>query len=252
MRVLVAIPTYNNVASGYTIRHVLNALAKQTHKNFRLLIVYKPHPNDKTLSIIDEYKDLLDIEVKTDYGYIEEAMNVIFDIAKDYDLVLTLDDDSVPCSDWVRQHVSMHQALEKIGLLGGLTQPSSPVCSKYEFVKRPIGKMLGYYKPLYDIYEYYISYVNDMGFTVCLNNKITKIYGKTSDNLDELLNKAMFVLSSAAWIGGCNMSIKSKYVDGFKLPGITYRGIGYERALTTYIVKQKGHTALFNGGKLSI
>jgi len=71
MRVYVAIPTYRNF--GRTIGKTLEALAKQTYQNFKVLIVYKPFPGDRTLDVIDEFRDELDIEVVVqNEGYLKK------------------------------------------------------------------------------------------------------------------------------------------------------------------------------------
>ena len=71
----------------------LEALASQSFRDFRVLIVYKPSPGDKTLDVIDEFRDRLDIEVSIQSeGFFEEAMNIIFEVSRDYDITLTTDD----------------------------------------------------------------------------------------------------------------------------------------------------------------
>jgi len=64
MRVLVGLPTFNNGAFGYTIRRTLEALADQSYRDFRVLVVYKPSPGDGALDVVDEFRDKLDIEVR--------------------------------------------------------------------------------------------------------------------------------------------------------------------------------------------
>ena len=56
-KAVVAIPTYKNF--GKTIGMTLTALSNQTYKNFRVLIVYKPYPNDSTLSVINSLQNKL-------------------------------------------------------------------------------------------------------------------------------------------------------------------------------------------------
>ena len=252
MRVYVAIPTYRNF--GRTIGKTLEALAKQTYQNFKVLIVYKPFPGDRTLDVIDEFRDELDIEVVVqNEGYFEEAMNVIFDVSRDYDVVLTLDDDSIPNNRWIEQHLYMHRSLERLGLLGGLIEPPLPICGdvKKRLSVRLLAKeLLGYYKPLYGIFDQFISYINDMGLNVCFNKNIIKLTKMNLKTLNQYLSYTLLALSAAYGLGGCNMSFKSKYVQGFRLPGVTFRGIGYERALVIHIIKQGGVTALFNGGRV--
>jgi len=69
------------------------------------LIAYKPFPGDKTLGIVDKFRDKLDIEIIIqNEGYFEEALNLIYRNA-DGDLLITTDDDAIPELDWVRKHI---------------------------------------------------------------------------------------------------------------------------------------------------
>ena len=76
MRVLVGLPTFNNGASGYTIRRTLGALANQSYRDFRVLVIYKPSLSDGTLDVVYEFSDKLDIGVRIQGdGFVEETMN---------------------------------------------------------------------------------------------------------------------------------------------------------------------------------
>jgi len=122
MRVLVGLPTFNNGASGYTIRRTLEALVNQSFRDFRVLVVYKPNPGDGTLDVVDEFSDKLDIEVRIQSdGFVEEAMNEIFKVAVDYDITLTTDDDAIPTKTWIQEHIQFHKNHEKIGIISGIT-----------------------------------------------------------------------------------------------------------------------------------
>jgi len=211
-----------------------------------LLISYKPHPSDNTLSLLDNYADKLDIEVMIQsQGYIEESMNMIFKTARDYDILLLLDDDSVPSKDWVKQHVYLHSIWNTIGIIGGRIEPSPSIPSENRFFKI-FRRYLGYYKPLYEIFHNYISYVNKMGLSVGFNQDIVNMGYNKIQNLNDLLEKKNFVLSSAYGLGGANMSIKSPCIRNFEFPCATLRGIGYERCLTTHITNMGFHSVLVN------
>ena len=76
MRVLVGLPTFNNGASGYTIRRTLETLAGQSYRHFRVLVIYKPSPSDGTLDLVYEFSDKLDIGVRIQGdGFVKETMN---------------------------------------------------------------------------------------------------------------------------------------------------------------------------------
>ncbi len=231
MKILIGIPTYSNSRFGYTIRQTLEALINQSFKDFRVLIIYKPSPSDRTLDVIDEFRDELDIEVKIQSeGFVEEAMNMIFEIAKDYDITLTTDDDAVPTKTWIEEHVKFHKSHEKVGIAQGVVVSNYDFC--YEYMHR-LRSLIGYHKPLLKELSNYGVIINDMGLLACRSK--------------ELGNVKDYVLTIS--IGGVNMSFKSKhYINCFALPGYTKRGIHYERLLVLYYIKQKLHSAFFNGG----
>jgi len=244
MRLLVAIPTYKNFSSGYTIAKTLNGLVQQNIKDFRLLIVYKTYPLDKTLDIIDNYKDRLEIEItKQKDGYVEEAMNLIFNISRDYDIVLTLDDDTIPCNTWIDEHIYLHKCFNRVGLITGLLEPFVNVHRKNQIIEK-IYNIWGYYKPLYSEFKYYLTYINDMGLSVDFNPLIVRPYDRHIDNLREILEQSIFTLSAGAI--GANMSFKGKTVENFTLPGATLRGIGYEQVFVTHLIRQGFQSAIAN------
>ncbi|MGC8544099.1 MAG: glycosyltransferase family A protein, partial [Vulcanisaeta sp.] len=234
MKILVGIPTYSNSRFGYTIRQTLEALVNQSFKDFRVLVVYKPSPGDKTLDVVDEFKDKLDIEVKIQSdGYFEEALNMIYEVAKDYDITLTTDDDAIPTKTWIEEHIKFHKNHEKIGISQGIVIPSRNYCYESWYLPR---SLIGYHKPLLKELNDYSTIVNDMGLLACK--------GKWRDYR---FNNRGYVLSIE--IRGVNMSLKSRsYIDGFALPGYTKRGLHNETLLALHYVRQGLHSALFNGG----
>ena len=66
MRVLVGLPTFNDGASGYTIRRTLEALANQSYRDFRVLVIYKPSPGDETVLsvVLDEFRRMFSDDVE--------------------------------------------------------------------------------------------------------------------------------------------------------------------------------------------
>ena len=234
VKILVGLPTFNNGASGYTIRRTLEALTDQSYHDFKLLIVYKPSSGDKTLDIVDEFRDKLDIEVKIQSdGFVEEAMNEIFKASTDYDITLTTDDDAIPAKTWIKEHVQLHKNHEKIGITQGMVNPQEYECYEYlRFVKN----LIGYYKPLTKELHNYAYVVNDMGLFVC---KKPKLLSATRNY------EYIYTLG----IAGVNMSFKSgQLIDGFTLPGYIKRGLRYETLLALYYIKQGFYSIIFNGG----
>ena len=244
MKTLVAVPTFNNISSGYTINQTLEGLTSQKWKDFRLLVIYKHHPQDQTLEIVDKYKDTLDIEIIVQHeGYIEESMNLFFNAAKDYDIALTLDDDAIPSSDWLKQHIYLHESFDKLGAIAGKVEPSSSPYKRGKILTQ-IYNSIGYDKPLFSVFRHYISYINDIGLFVFFNPKLGTSVDQFFNDQNNFLENVSFILSTG--IGGANMSIKSKIIKDFQLPCATTRGIGYEKVLAVHIIKQGFHTAAVN------
>jgi len=236
MKILVGIPTYNNSRSNYSIRQTLEALSNQTIKDSHVLIVYKPSPGDRTLDVVSEFKDGLDIEVKIQsYGFFEEAMNIIFEASKDYDITLTTDDDAIPSETWINEHVIFHKNHDRIAIVHGITIPTTHYC--YEHL-RTVKLLINYYKPLIKLMVNYSNFIiNDIGLLVCKGKEPFNGNANTHDyELD-------------IGIRGVNMSFKSgPYIDGFSLPGYTIRGIRNEQLLALHYLKQGFNAASFNGG----
>jgi len=232
MRVLVGLPTFNNGVSGYTIRRTLGALADQSYRDFRVLVVYKPSPGDGTLDVVDEFRDRLDIEVRIQGdGYFEEAMNEILKAAVDYDITLTTDDDAIPTKTWIQEHIQFHKNHEKIGITQGIVIPQQNTC--YEYL-RFIRQLIGYHKPLIKELCNYKVIINDMGLTACDPKFIS------------MVKKYGYAYTVAI---GVNMSFKSgQLIDGFALPGYTKRGLSNENFLALHYIRRGLYSATFNGG----
>ena len=238
MRVLVGLPTFNNGASGYTIRRTLGALANQSYRDFRVLVVYKPSPGDGTLDVVDEFRDRLDIEVRIQGdGYFEEAMNEIFKAAVDYDITLTTDDDAIPTKTWIQEHIQFHKNHEKIGITQGIVssqiQNNESYFSLY-ILMRFLGHLIGFYRPLIKELYGYRMIVNDMGLLACANCELG-------------IEKHDYIHTFG--IAGVNMSFKSgSLIDGFVLPGYIRRELDNESLLALHFIRQGFHSAMFNGG----
>jgi len=236
MRVLVGLPSFNNGAFGYTIRRTLGALADQSYRDFRVLVVYKPSPGDGTLDVVDEFRDRLDIEVRIQGdGFVEEAMNEIFKAATDYDITLTTDDDAIPTKTWIQEHIQFHKNHEKIGIVNGAVVSQTLGGKCHEYLK-PVRQLLGYRKPIMRELHNYVEIINDMGLSACGNPRLLRAIGN---------HEYMYTVV----VGGGNMSFKSgSLIDGFALPGYTKRGIHYERLLVLHYVRRGFHSVVFNGG----
>ena len=236
MRVLVAIPTYRNASTGYVIRSTLKALCDQTLGGFRVLVVYKPSPGDRTLDIVDEYKDKLDIEVRVQQsGFFEEAMNEIFRVSEEYDLTIVTDDDAVPSSRFVEDHVAFHNTHGKVGITSGLVVEKTVWASRASLAAFLAKRVLGVNKPLLENMNDYDVFISNVGLTA-----LKKLYQKHGWEGEYVLTVD---------IRGVNLSFKSRnYIEGFELKGYTVRGLRNEQLLALHYIRQGLHATRFKGG----
>jgi glycosyltransferase involved in cell wall biosynthesis len=227
MRVLVGLPTFNNATSGHSIRKTLDGLANQTCRGFEVLSVYKPAPGDDTLGLLDEYRGRMNIEVavKRD-GFIEEAWNTILAASGDYDLLLTIDDDAVPSPGWIQEYVDLFQDHANLGIAS-----RHGACYRTQSFNRA-RRLIGYQVPLLPAFKEYPDYINDMGFMVLAQR---------------LEPGTVFSIGLA----GCTMGFRPSLSEGFELPCVTVRGIAWETVLALHIIRQGGHSAVTESGRVS-
>lgn len=221
--VTVAIPTYRN--NGETIGKTLEALARQTYRDFSVLIVYKFYEGDKTLDVVEKYGKHLDVKIiEQKHGYFEEALNIIYSNAKSDILILT-HDDTVPSKTFVEEHVRLHLEYPDIGVIGGFVEPIHDL--KHERVKslsKIVYKIIRYSSPLIESMNMYSSYPNILGFLY---------YNEPPFRKGEV--------RYTFWIEGVNMSVKRKIYRDFALPCSTVYGTGNEILLSLYSLKKGYH-----------
>ncbi|WP_338602448.1 glycosyltransferase family A protein [Sulfolobus tengchongensis] len=223
MEVTVGIPTYKN--NGETIGRLLDALTKQSFKRFKILIVYKESEGDKTLDVISQFQNKLDIEIKFQKeGYFEEAMNILYSEA-DSDILITTDDDAIPSSIWIEDHVKLHQNFSEYGVIGPLEGNIKD--TDYNLFKLAYSKIME--SPLE---QKMLSFNNYFAITGILvkNPFISNKY-----NIVKTFNPI-----------GFNMSIKREVYEDFKLPCFTIRGIGNEPYLCLHAYRKNLPCALVN------
>lgn len=118
MQVTIGIPTYKN--DGHTIGNLLEALTKQTYKDFKVKVIMKRgerRGDEKTLQILDSFRGDLDLNlVYQEEGLFEEALDLLF--REKADLYVTTDDDATPSPTWVEDHVRI-QEMEWVGCATG-------------------------------------------------------------------------------------------------------------------------------------
>ncbi|NON63037.1 glycosyltransferase family A protein, partial [Acidianus sp. RZ1] len=154
----VAIPTFKN--NGTTIVDLLNSLTRQTFSRFKTLIVYKDSPEDKTIKVIEKFRDKLDLEIiEQKDGYIEEALNLIFSNFEG-DILMTTDDDAVLPNNWIESHIKVHEKYPWAGVIGSLGHGYN----KSRFFMRLYNSLLE--SPLDKGMREYVNYFSKSGILV--------------------------------------------------------------------------------------
>ena len=161
VKVQIGIPTYRN--NGTTIVLVLDALTRQTYKDFEILVVYKPSEDDiRTLDVIEKFSKRLDIKViEQKYGKIEEAMNLIYSNAT-ADILLTLDDDNIPTEKWIEDHLKFHEKYPEAGAFRGKIKHKGDVSITLDAKIRSLIKRI-FYRPYSHEFREYAGYLTIFG-----------------------------------------------------------------------------------------
>jgi glycosyltransferase involved in cell wall biosynthesis len=240
MHLSVIIPTYKR---AHLLGYVLDGLSRQTCKNFDVIIVLKPS-GDKTEKVVEEYGGLLDMDlVLQRRGFVVDALNLGLEHANG-DVIAFLDDDAVPCVDWVERHVESYEMFSNIGGVAGNVIPAKlfkgklkkiaddashiiPPYRSSTFFERVFGKVWD--APL-DGMEDFLVYISKAG-VVGYNLDVSRC--ACSRPVKSLLGM------------GANMSVLSEAVYGFRFQGSWVLGLAWEQFLGWHLWK-KGYNIIFN------
>jgi glycosyltransferase involved in cell wall biosynthesis len=227
MKVLVGIPTYNNRASGYSIKDTLAGLANQEEKGFSVLVVAKPCAGDDTLELVDSYKDEIDLEVLVQRtGYVEEAMNAILEGSKRYDLLLTIDDDAVPNPRRIKQYIGLFERFPNLGAITGAVDPPTFDMGYHQRIR----SLLLLDRPLIPALDRYCGYFSDIGL------------------FEFPLRYPGSLVIYSLGLRGVNMGVLCFLLRDFRLPCVSLRGLGYEWLTGLNVVKQGRDCAVLRKG----
>jgi len=228
MDVEIAIPTCCN--DGKTIKFTLQSLAKQTYKDFHLLIVYKPTPNDHTPDVLKPFSRELNMSIiEQTEGGIDDAMNLIFQNATG-DILLTTDDDEIPDENWVNDHVLFHERYPNGGAFRGrVKRKSSDVGRRVKF--KGLRRLI--YSDYSRDFKEYIGYLTVFGLP----------YDR-SDNASPRKGEVMKTITLAYE----NSSFKRKVYNDFRAPGYSLRGFHGEDLISLHAIKKGFFTGEIDGG----
>ena len=210
--VIVVIPTYKRD----TVFKLLDSLQHQSYKNFDIMIIYKPWEGyKKVLDKIKEYKTLSIRLIKQNSGFFEEALNLAYRKA-DSDIVIHTDDDAWVDKNWITEHVEIHKKNKKIGMVTGRVIENIDQNGK----KLPLS----------------IRIPNELKWLMNKHTLIDKPITKKFIGYGMYLGKSGMLVDTGKRYEliktlkqhGVNMSWKLEALTGFKLPGFTLNGGGFE------------------------
>jgi glycosyltransferase involved in cell wall biosynthesis len=233
----VLIPTYKR---GHLIGYALEGLRNQIYKNFETLVILKLS-GDGTEEVIKKYKNAMNIKlIVQKKGYFTDALNLGLEQAEG-DIIAFLDDDAIPQSDWLQNHVKTYTEFNVGGVAGNvipvmlkgkelipIKDNMSEVIPNYEPFAEAIGRKI-WNRPLKGL-EDYLVYISKAG-TVAYNCRLSK--NAWHQNTKSLLGM------------GVNMSVLSKAIKDFQFPNSWILGLTNEQFLGWHIWK-KGYSLVFN------
>jgi glycosyltransferase involved in cell wall biosynthesis len=234
--VTVLIPT---VGRPHLLEYVFNGLRGQSFTDFGVLLVARPG-DIGTMEVAERFSDFLDIKIifQERQGLIEAYNEGIHNA--DGDVIVFLDDDAVPDSNCIREHVLTYERLNVSGVSGEVIPAyivdsalkpvygSSEVVSFYkEFnILRIIGDKL-WNCPL-DGQENYLAYISKAGYS----RKNIRLAHKE--------------IVSSLFCMAANMSALASAIKDFQIPSsFLKRGIDFEQVLGWKMWKN-GHKMVFN------
>jgi glycosyltransferase involved in cell wall biosynthesis len=231
----VLIPTYKRARF---IGFVLEALQRQSYSSFEVLILLKPS-GDGTEEILRGYEKKLNMRIiLQNEGYVTDALNLGLKQARG-DIIVFLDDDAVPNSDWLQQYANAYS-----DGVGGVAGDVIPAILKEGKVYAKNGSS--------EIIPYNREFLKSISHTLwsCplegLENHLVYISkaGRVTYNPD--LSKNVYKQTTKSLLGmGANMSVLHKAVKDFCFPNSWILGLAWEQYLGWYIQKQS-YTLLFN------
>lgn len=231
IKVSVLIPTYKR---AHLLNYVLEALTKQTYRNFEVLVVLKPS-GDATDNILEKYGSMLDIRVVLQVdGYFIDALNLGLENVRG-DVVAFLDDDAIPFQDWIQTQVEAY-GLPNVGGVAGdaitaelkhekiIATDNGPqetvptIHTLMSAIRRKLWKC-----PLKGLEDYFV-YISKAGVV---------------DYNSELAPRAKHQATKSLLGVGANMSVLSEAISNFRFPSSWVSGISNEQFLGWHLWKKQ-------------
>jgi len=234
--VTVLIPT---VGRPHLLEYVFDGLRGQSFTDFGVLLVARPG-DIGTMEVAERFSDFLDIKIifQERQGLIEAYNEGIHNA--DGDVIVFLDDDAVPDSNCIREHVLTYERLNVSGVSGdvipayssdGSLKPVHGSSEVVSFYKEPkILRMFGdkFWNCPLEGQEGYLAYISKAGYSR------KNIYFAHRGVVNSLLCMA------------ANMSVLASAVKDFQIPSsFLRRGIDFEQVLG-WMLWKNGYKTVFN------
>jgi len=224
-----------------TISYVLEGLKKQSYKDFEVIIVVK-EPSEEFYEIIDKYiKDLYIRVLVQDKGFAPEAYEIGIPVCRGQ-VIAFLDDDAIPKTSWLEDHVKSFQANPKLGGVAG-NDIQARIENGGAIVEIPERKVHPVYLRISSLKNY------------CLSRPLSRMNGWYvyfgRDGLAHhhpkflLKDEVKSCVPSLLFLGA-NMSVKKKAIEGLHISGnLVVSGFGFEHLLAYGIIR-KGYGIVYN------
>ena len=236
--VTVLIITYRR---PHTLRLVLEGLKRQSYRDFELVVVIK-EPCDEANKLLEDYGRVYCLNVVIQKsGFAPEAFDMGIEVARGQ-IIVFLDDDAVPESNWLEAHVKTYDEHEGLGGVAGndilakiasdgslVPLPELTVSStklyldwmKHNYISRPLRRMSNW-----------LTFFGRDGLVHHNPKALLK------DELKESVPSLLFL--------GANMSVKKEAIKGFRLSeSLTVTSFLFEQHLS-YPILQRGYNIIYN------
>lgn len=229
--VSVIIPTFKRAPF---LKYALDALKKQTYKNFEVIVVVKLG-GDETEKVLKKYQRELPIKIIIQHEeFVSKAYNMGLREAKG-EIIAIMDDDSVPYRDWLEKYV---KAYSKYGRLGGVSGAAlnAEITENGDLKQVPENihlspRWLEYYysfwsynRPLHGMSGWWIFFGKDG----LVHQRPLPMKKNSEKAIPSLL------------LMGANMSVRREAIEGLKIDEDLILGFSYEQLLA-YQIWRRGY-----------
>jgi GT2 family glycosyltransferase len=203
-----------------TLREALEALRRQTFRGFEVVLIAKGGLKASRADRVIVQRE----------GLYEEALNLALAALNPDDVALFTDDDAVPSSTWVEEHLEFHERNPDAAIASGSIEGRKWKNYPNALFRRFKGTK--YMEPYDSRFEGYTAFVTKTGLSVD---------GEAAGTAE---------VERSVAIGGVNMSLKTNYFLGFQVPTYSLRGSHNETVLALRGMALGGHSMRFRGASV--